>query len=91
MADYDRRPRGGRPQFNNRKRRYRDDDEFDHRPQRRRYEEPIAVTLRKQVLSIAESPVRKAEEDVANIAKTLAENYFDSDLTGGFLDLVLQM
>ncbi len=32
-----------------------DDDEYDHRAQRRRYEEPLAVTLRKQILSIAES------------------------------------
>lgn len=32
-----------------------EDDYDDRRPQRRRYEEPIAVTVRKQVLSIAES------------------------------------
>lgn len=31
------------------------DDDFDRRPQRRRYEEPITVRIRKQVLSIAES------------------------------------
>ena len=72
MADFDRRQRGGRGQFNNRKRRYRgraselyaalwikltktEDDDYDRRPQRRRYEEPLSVTLRKQVLSIAES------------------------------------
>jgi hypothetical protein len=35
-----------------------DDDFDDRRAQRRRYEEPIAVTLRKQVLSIAESVSR---------------------------------
>ncbi|KIV85171.1 hypothetical protein PV11_00901 [Exophiala sideris] len=100
MADYDRRrPRGGGGgggggggHFNNRKRRYRDDDFEDRRgPQRRRYEEPLAVTVRKQVLSVAESPIRKAEEDVAIIAKTLAENYFDHDLTTGFVDLVAQL
>lgn len=32
-----------------------DDDEFDRRPQRRRYEEPLDVKVRKQLLSIAES------------------------------------
>lgn len=32
-----------------------DDDDFDHRPQRRRYEEPLPVKIRKQLLSIAES------------------------------------
>lgn len=36
-------------------------------------------------------PIRRAEEDVATIAKTLAENYFDHDLTSGFVDLVVQM
>ncbi|KAK5326699.1 Nuclear cap-binding protein subunit 1 [Exophiala xenobiotica] len=95
MADYDRRPRrggggggGGGGHFNNRKRRYRDDDFEDRRPQRRRYEEPIAVTVRKQVLSIAESPIRKAEDDVATIAKTLAENYFDNEVSTGFVELI---
>ena len=32
-----------------------DDDYDDRRPQRRRYEEPLSVTLRKQIMSIAES------------------------------------
>lgn len=32
-----------------------DDDEYDRRPQRRKHEEPLAVTLRKQILCIAES------------------------------------
>ncbi|EXJ79635.1 hypothetical protein A1O3_07914 [Capronia epimyces CBS 606.96] len=97
MADYDRRRRGGGGggggggHFNNRKRRYRDDDYEDRRPQRRRYEEPLAVTVRKQVLSIAESPVRRVEDDVATIAKALAENYFDHDLTSGFVDLAVQL
>lgn len=36
-------------------------------------------------------PVRKAEDDVASIAKTVADNYFDHDLTSGFLDLVVQL
>lgn len=32
-----------------------EDDDYDRRPQRRRYEEPLAVKVRKQLLSIAES------------------------------------
>lgn len=32
-----------------------EDEDYDRRPQRRRYEEPLAVKLRKQLLSIAES------------------------------------
>ena len=35
-----------------------DDDDYGRRPQRRRYEEPLSVTLRKQVLSIAKSVIR---------------------------------
>lgn len=32
-----------------------DDEEFDRRPQRRRYEEPLHIKMRKQLLGIAES------------------------------------
>ncbi|KAI9793625.1 MAG: hypothetical protein M1833_000711 [Piccolia ochrophora] len=90
MADSENRPRGGR--FgNNRKRRYRDDDDNDRRPQRRRYEEPLAVKLRKQLLSIAEGGVKKPEDEVAAIAKIVAENFFDDELQSSFYDLVLQI
>lgn len=37
-----------------------DDDDFDRRQQRRRYEEPLHVKLRKQILSIAENVSRWA-------------------------------
>lgn len=32
-----------------------EDDDYDRRPQRRRYEEPLYVKVRKQLLSLAES------------------------------------
>jgi hypothetical protein len=32
-----------------------DDDDFDRRPQRRRYEEPLFAQVRRQLLTIAES------------------------------------
>ena len=32
-----------------------EDDDYDRRPQRRRYEEPVYVRLRKQLLGLAES------------------------------------
>lgn len=32
-----------------------EDDEYDRRPQRRRYEEPLHIKVRKQLLAIAES------------------------------------
>ncbi|KAI9808540.1 MAG: hypothetical protein M1825_003689 [Sarcosagium campestre] len=68
-----------------------DDDDGDRRPQRRRYEEPLAVKLRKQLLSIAESPTKKVEDEVANIAKIVAENFFDEELQNGFYELILQL
>jgi len=36
-------------------------------------------------------PVRKTEEDVASIAKTVAENYDDEELRTSFTDLVVQL
>ncbi|KAI9762309.1 MAG: Mitochondrial Translation Optimization [Chaenotheca gracillima] len=82
---------GGGGYRNNRKRRYRDDDDDGGRQQRRRHEEPLHVKLRKQILTIAESPLRKVEEDITGIGKTVADNYFDDELQTGFYDLLLQM
>ncbi|OTB16816.1 hypothetical protein K445DRAFT_316299 [Daldinia sp. EC12] len=89
MADHDRRqPAGG---YNNRKRRYREDDDYDRRPQRRRYDAPLPVRIRKQLLGLAESPLRRWHEEVQSIAHVLADNYEDQELRTSFLDLVLQM
>ncbi|KAI1776030.1 MIF4G like-domain-containing protein [Hypoxylon cercidicola] len=87
MADYDRRPGGG---FN-RKRRFRDDDEHDRRPQRRRYDAPLPVRIRKQLLGLAESPLRRWHEEVQSIAHVVADNYEDQELRKSFLELVPQM
>ncbi|KAI1260013.1 MIF4G like-domain-containing protein [Xylariaceae sp. FL1019] len=90
MADYDRRPHGGGGY--NRKRRYRDDDDLDRRPQRRRYEAPLPVRIRKQLLGLAESPLRRWHEEVQSIAQAIADNYEqDPDLQSTFLDLVPDM
>ncbi|KAK5096925.1 Nuclear cap-binding protein subunit 1 [Lithohypha guttulata] len=94
MGDYRPRRGGGGGGFNNRKRRNRDDDDnYDGggRYQRRRYEEPPAIKLRKQVIGIAELPHRRVEEDIMNSAKTIADNYFDTDLTNGFLDIAVSL
>ncbi|RDL35027.1 putative nuclear cap-binding complex, subunit NCBP1 [Venustampulla echinocandica] len=92
MADYDQRPRGGRGGYNNnRKRRYRDEDDYDRRPQRRRYEEPLVVKVRKQLLAIAESPLKRVEDEVSSIAKTVCDNYEDEELRNAFYDLALQL
>ncbi|CAI7625940.1 unnamed protein product [Penicillium discolor] len=91
MAENDRRNQGYR---GGRKRRYRDDDDFDRRPQRRRYEEPLFVQVRRQLLTIAESAARRAEDDVQGIAKTVTDNYDDEEIRRDFvnisLDLVLE-
>ncbi|KAL5319534.1 hypothetical protein ACEPPN_012589 [Leptodophora sp. 'Broadleaf-Isolate-01'] len=91
MADYDQRPRGGRGGYNNRKRRYRDEEDYDRRPQRRRYEEPLSSRLRKQLLAIAEVPVKRVEDEVHSIAKTVCDNYEDEELKESFYELVVQL
>ncbi|KAF2404686.1 cap binding protein [Trichodelitschia bisporula] len=71
---------------NSRKRRYRDDDEVERTPQRRRYEEPIASQLRRQLLVIAEKPARSAEDEARGIGRDIANNFDDDQVRGGFLD-----
>jgi hypothetical protein len=69
-----------------------DDDEYDRRPQRRRYDAPLHVRVRKQLLGLAETPLRRWDEEVQSIAQIIAENYDDDkELQASFLDLVLQM
>ncbi|KAI5461285.1 MIF4G like-domain-containing protein [Mariannaea sp. PMI_226] len=90
MADYDRRQSGG---YHNRKRRYRDDDDhYDRRHQRRRTDSaPLPVRVRRQLLSIADSPLRRWNDEVRSIAHMVAENYDDENLRNTFLDLVQQL
>ncbi|KAL2760806.1 hypothetical protein ACRALDRAFT_1038256 [Sodiomyces alcalophilus JCM 7366] len=91
MGDYDRRRSGGG--YHNRKRRYRDDDDHDYRHQRRRYDQPppLPVRIRKQLLSLAESPLRRWHEEVNSIASLVAENSEDTEVREGFVNLVLQL
>ncbi|KAM5375366.1 hypothetical protein ACJZ2D_006066 [Fusarium nematophilum] len=90
MADYDRRPGGG---HHNRKRRYRDDDDhYDRRHQRRRIDSaPLPVRVRRQLLSIADSPLRRWSDEVQSIAHMVAENHDDENLRNTFLDLATQL
>ncbi|KAE8351177.1 MIF4G like-domain-containing protein [Aspergillus coremiiformis] len=87
MVDYERRPHGPR---GGRKKRHRDEDDYDRR-QRRRYEEPLVVKVRRQLLTIAESAARRAEDDVVNIAKSVAENYEDEELRQTFVDISVDL
>ncbi|KAJ5449619.1 uncharacterized protein N7458_006068 [Penicillium daleae] len=92
MADYERRNNGHRGGGGGgRKRRYRDDEDYDRRPQRRRYEEPLFVQVRRQLLTIAESAARRVEDDVVGIAKTVAENYEDEELRDTLINISLDL
>jgi nuclear cap-binding protein subunit 1 len=47
--------------------------------------------MRRQLLSIADSPLRQWSEEVQSIARMVTENYTDEALRNSFLDLVLQL
>jgi hypothetical protein len=69
-----------------------DDRDFDdRRNQRRRYEEPLASRVGKKFQNLCEFTSYTAEEDVRWLAKTISDNYFDSDLTTRVLDLCVAM
>lgn len=71
--------------------RFIDDDEFDRRPQRRRYEEPLSGKIRKQLLTIAESPLKRVEDEVHSLAKMVSDHYDDLEVRNTFFDLTLQI
>ncbi|KAL8972845.1 MAG: hypothetical protein Q9183_000320 [Haloplaca sp. 2 TL-2023] len=93
MVQYDRRNGGHdfRGGHHNRKRRFREDDDSDRRPPRRLYQEPTHLKLRRQLLAIAESPLKKTDEEVKSIANTVAESCDDDEVRRNFLDLVSQL
>lgn len=69
-----------------------DDRDFDdRRQQRRRYEEPLASKVGKKLQSLCEWTQYTVEEDIRWLAKTVAENYFDSDLTARVMELCIAM
>ncbi|PBP22804.1 cap binding protein [Diplocarpon rosae] len=92
MADYDHRPRGGRGGYNNnRKRRYRDEDDYDRRPQRRRYEDPPLARIRKALLGIADLAQKRVEDQVHTLAKDVCEHYEDEEIRDSFFELAIQL
>lgn len=69
-----------------------DDDDNDHRQQRRRIDSaPLPVRVRRQLLSLAESPLRRWHEEVQSIAHVVADNTEDTELRESFISLVLQL
>ncbi len=47
--------------------------------------------MRRQLLSIAESPLKPVEEEVHNLAKLISDNYDDVDTRQSYYDLTLQI
>lgn len=70
-----------------------DDDDHERRGQRRRYDhQPLHIKVRKQLLSIAESPLRRGHEEAQSLAQLVADNYsISEELKIAFLDLVPQL
>lgn len=69
-----------------------DDDHYDRRGPRRRVDNaPLPVRIRKQMLTLAESPLRRWHEEVQSIAQTVADNYDSEDLRKNFISLTLQL
>jgi len=68
-----------------------DEDDYDQRAPRRRYEEPLSNQIRKQLLQIAESKMKRVEDEVSYIAKKVCDNHEDQQLRESFCDLTLQL
>ncbi|PMD28438.1 hypothetical protein NA56DRAFT_667010 [Hyaloscypha hepaticicola] len=68
-----------------------DEDDYDRRPQRRRYEEPLSSKIRKQFLSLAESPLKRVEDEIHFLAKTIVDHWEDAEVQGVFFELVERM
>lgn len=98
MADADdRRPSGRFYNRNKRKRGRYDEDEVEdrregrHAPMRRRIEESSVLKLRRQLLTIAESPARDAQDDAQDISRIASDNAEDEDFRSAFVHLTVQL
>jgi nuclear cap-binding protein subunit 1 len=68
-----------------------DDDSYERRQRRRTDSAPVPVRLRRQLLSIADSPLRQWNEEVLSLANMLVDNQDDEQLRSTFISLVMQM
>ena len=68
-----------------------DDDHYDRRQRRKTYNAPVPVRLRRQLLSIADSPLRRWNEEVLSLANMLVDNQDDEQLRSTFISLVMLM
>lgn len=69
-----------------------DNQQYDRRQQRRRTDTaPVPVRLRRQLLALADSPLRRWSEEVQSIARMMADNYEDENLRNIFVSIVMQL
>lgn len=69
-----------------------DEDHYDRRGPRRRIDAaPPPVRIRRQLLTLAESPLRRWHEEVQSLAQVIADNHDSEDLRGTFVNLSLQI
>lgn len=71
-----------------------DDDDYDRRggyKNRRIDSTPPHQRVRRQLLSIAENPIRAWHEEVASIANLFTDSWDDELLRRNFVDLVMQL
>ncbi|KZF21279.1 hypothetical protein L228DRAFT_253707 [Xylona heveae TC161] len=66
-------------------------DDYERRSQRRRYEEPLDVQVGRQLLTVADSALKRPEDDIVGVAKTLVQHYDDVEVRNTFLETLLQM
>ncbi|KAH7033132.1 MIF4G like-domain-containing protein [Microdochium trichocladiopsis] len=92
MGDHENRHHGGGGGYGGRKRRYRDDDDYDRRNQRRRYDAPAHTRIRKQLLGLAETPLKRWHEEVQAVAQLIVDAPADDkDVRACLLELIPQM
>ncbi|KAK5166211.1 Nuclear cap-binding protein subunit 1 [Saxophila tyrrhenica] len=102
MADFERerdnyRPGGGRGGgrgYNNKRKRFREDDDFEQQPyrnQRQRHEAPPGTRLRRGLLDIGEDSLRMPHESAMNLAKLAMENYEDEYVRDTLSEAILRL
>ncbi|KAK4501670.1 hypothetical protein PRZ48_007479 [Zasmidium cellare] len=94
MGDTDRYRGGGHRGYNNNKRkRFREDDDYDQgfRNQRQRQEPPPGTRIRRGLIEIAEDHGRLPHEVAANLAKLTADNYEDEYVKEVFSTVALKL
>ena len=91
-GDYYRGSAGGNAGGYSRKRRFREDDDYDRpRYRQREYKEPLSHRVRRQITTIAENPLRDAKVDTIDLAKLITDNHEDEYFCKQLSDFLPQL